>query len=44
LAKQQSREIYGPDPQADREERIAGRTSLKSIRKAAKKHRSIKDL
>ena len=44
LTKQQLREIYRPDPQADRQERIAGRTTLKSIRKAAKKHRSIDDL
>jgi putative addiction module CopG family antidote len=44
LTKQQLREIYTPNPQADRPERIAGRTALKSIRKAAKKHRSIHEL
>ena len=44
LSEQQLREIYKPNPQADRQERIAGRTSLKSIRKAGRKHRSIDDL
>ena len=44
LTTQQLREIYEPDPRADRQERIAGRTSLKLIRKAVKKHRSIDDL
>jgi putative addiction module CopG family antidote len=44
LTEQQLREIYKPNPEADRQERIAGRTSLKSIRKAARKHRSIDDL
>ena len=44
LTEQQLQEIYRPSPQADRQERIAGRTSLKSIRKAARKHRSIEDL
>jgi len=44
LTTQQLREIYEPNPRADRQERIAGRASLKSIRKAAKKHRSIDDL
>jgi len=44
LTEQQLREVYAPKPQANRQERIAGRASLKSIRKAAKKHRSIDDL
>ena len=44
LTEQQLHEIYRPDPLADRQERIAGRTTVKSIRKAAKKHRSIDDL
>ena len=44
LTGQQLREIYRPNPQADRQEQIAGRTSLRSIRKAAKQHRSIDDL
>ena len=44
LTKQQLREIYEPNPRADRQERIAGRASLKSIRRAAKRHRSIDDL
>jgi putative addiction module CopG family antidote len=44
LTEQQMREVYEPHPLADRKERIAGRTSLKSIRNAAKKHRSIDDL
>ena len=44
LTDQQLREIYQPNPQADRQERIAGRTALKSIRKTARKHRSIDDL
>lgn len=44
LTPQQLREIYQPDPQAERGERTAGGTALKSIRRAAKKHRSIEDL
>jgi hypothetical protein len=44
LPAQQLREIYELKPRAHRQERIAGRASLKSIRKAAKKHRSIDDL
>jgi len=44
LTERQLREIYRPDPQAERRERIAGRASLKSIRKAAKTHGSIDDL
>ena len=44
LTEQQLREIYEPNPRADRQERIAGRASLKSIRRAAKQHKSIDDL
>ncbi len=44
LTERQLREIYEPNALADRKERIAGRTALESIRRAAKKHRSIDDL
>ena len=44
LTDQQLKEIYGPNPEAERKERMAGRTALRSIRRAAKKHRSIDDL
>lgn len=44
LTEQQMREIYRPDPEAERKERIAGHTLVKSLRKVAKKHRSIDDL
>ena len=44
LTERQLHEIYGPNPEADRQEQIAGRTSLNSIRKAVKKRRSIEDL
>jgi len=44
LTEQQLREIYAPNAPAERQERIAGRASLKSVRKAAKKHKSIDDL
>jgi len=44
LTTQQLREIYEPNPRADRQERIAGRASLKSIQRAAQKHGSIDDL
>ena len=44
LTQQELREIYRPGLQADRQERIAGRTAHKSIRKAARKHRTIDDL
>ena len=44
LTDQQLREIYQPDPRTDRRERIAGGTALRSIRRAARKHRSIDDL
>jgi len=44
LTEQQLREVYQPNLQAERRERIAGRTSLRSIRKAAKKSRNIDDL
>lgn len=38
LSDHQLREIYGPSPDAERQERIAARTVLRSIRSAAKKH------
>ena len=44
LTEQQLHEIYQPNPQAERRERIAGQASLRSIRKAARKHRNIDDL
>jgi putative addiction module CopG family antidote len=44
LTGEQLKEIYGPDPKAERQERIAGRVALKSIRRAAGKHRSIEEL
>lgn len=44
LTESQLREIYRPNPQADRQERIAGRTSLAAIRNAAKNKRSVDDL
>lgn len=44
LTEQQLREIYSPDPEAERQERIAGRSAVKSIRRAAKKARRIEDL
>ena len=44
LTEQELREIYQPNAQADRQERIAGQTALKSMRKTAKKVRNIDDL
>jgi putative addiction module CopG family antidote len=44
LSELQLREIYRSNPQGDRQERIAGRTALKSIRTVAKKKRSVDDL
>ena len=44
LTEQQLREVYRPNPETDARERAAGRTALKSIRRAARKHRSIEDL
>ena len=44
LSESQLREIYQPNPQAEREERLAGRAALKSVRRAAKKHGGIEDL
>jgi putative addiction module CopG family antidote len=44
LTETQLREVYGPNPEAERQERIAGRTALKSIRKVVRKHKSIGDL
>ena len=44
LTERQLSEIYGSNPQAEHEERIAGATVLKSIRKAAMKHQGIEGL
>src|SRR5687767_1080815 len=44
LSEQQLREIYGPNPEAERQERVAGCMVIKSIRRAAGKHRSIEHL
>jgi len=44
LTLQQLNEIYGPDPKAERRERTAVRTAMKSMRRAAARHRSIDDL
>jgi putative addiction module CopG family antidote len=44
LTQSQLKEIYGPDPGAERRERLAIRTVLKSIRKAAKQHSNIEEL
>jgi hypothetical protein len=44
LTALQVREIYGANPESERQERIAGRTCLKSIRRTAKKHGRIEDL
>ena len=44
LTEQQLREIYGPNPEAERQERVAARTTFKSIRKGTRKHRSSREL
>ena len=44
LTENQLREIYRPNAEIDRKERIAGRTVLKSVRRASKKSRTIEDL
>jgi putative addiction module CopG family antidote len=44
LTQQQIEEIYGPNPAAEGRERLAARTVLKGIRKAAKKHETIEEL
>jgi len=44
LTESQLKEIYGPDPKAERQERLAASTTLKSIRSAVKKHGSIDEL
>jgi putative addiction module CopG family antidote len=44
LTDQQLKEVYKPDPDAERQERIAGRTATKSIRRAARKRRKIEEL
>ncbi len=40
----QLKEIYGANPRAERKERLAAGIALKSIRRAAKKQRSIEEL
>jgi len=44
LTDQQLKEIYAPDSEANRRERVAGRTAFKSLRRVAKKTRGIDDL
>jgi len=44
LSNDQLKEIYIDNVEGERQERMAGKTALKSIRKAAKKNRSIGDL
>jgi putative addiction module CopG family antidote len=44
LTERELKEVYGSNPEAERQERIAGRTALKSIRRTAKKHRGIEEL
>jgi putative addiction module CopG family antidote len=44
LTKAQLAKIYGPDPQSERLERIAGRRIAKSIRKLVRKHGGIDQL
>ena len=44
LTQEQLREIYKPDAQTERQERIAGRAAVKSVRRAAKKHPGIEYL
>jgi len=43
VASRYLKEIYAPNPKAERDERIAGRFAAKSIRRAAKKHSGIDD-
>jgi putative addiction module CopG family antidote len=44
LTKAQLREIYGPNPEAERHEQLAAGTALRSIRRAAKQHGRIEEL
>ena len=44
LSEGQLKEVYQPNLQAERQERLAGRTALKSIRRAAKKQNGIENL
>lgn len=44
LTSAQLREIYAPNAEAERNERLAGRTALKSIRRAAKKSVRLDEL
>ncbi|HEY0457411.1 MAG TPA: type II toxin-antitoxin system ParD family antitoxin [Verrucomicrobiae bacterium] len=44
LTEQQLREIYQSDPKAERQERIAGGSAVKSFRRAGRKHKNIDEL
>lgn len=44
LTEPQLKQVYGPNRQAERQERVAGKTALQSIRKAAKKHGRLEEL
>jgi putative addiction module CopG family antidote len=44
LTEQELREVYKPNAQAERRERIAAPTVHKGMRRAAKRHTSIQDL
>ena len=44
LTETQLNEIYRSNPQTERQERIAGRTALKSIRRAAKNLMAVENL
>ena len=44
LSEQELKEVYGQNPEGERQERVTGRTAFNSIRRAAKKHGSIDNL
>lgn len=44
LTESELKEIYGPDPEAERRERLGAGTAIKSIRKAASKHQNLGEL
>jgi len=44
LTHSQLKEVYGPNPEAERREHLAARATLKSIHRATKRHRSIEEL
>ena len=44
LTQQQLNEIYRPNPESDRREKIAAGKTLKAIRSIARKHRSLEAL